>query len=65
MDFTITVFVYHILFSWIYVGSFPSTFTFWFIIVLSATIMTVLSEYLCMQSALKEIPLSLVPKTNL
>ncbi|CAF0899567.1 unnamed protein product [Brachionus calyciflorus] len=65
LDFTITVFFYHILISWAYVGSFPSTFMFWFIVVVSATIMTLLSEYLCMQSALKEIPLSLVPRANL
>ncbi|RNA32681.1 SYS1 -like protein [Brachionus plicatilis] len=65
LDFTVTIFSYHIISSWIYVGSFPSTFVFWFIIVISATAMTLLSEYLCMQSALKDIPLSLVPRANL
>lgn len=65
LDFTVTVYVYHIVICWIYVGSFPSSLSFWLVVVLCATAMTILSEYLCMRSALKEIPLSMAPKTNL
>jgi hypothetical protein len=64
LDFTVTVYFYHILFCWFYNSQFPNTFSFWFTIVLSTSTMTLLSEYLCMKAELKEIPLGLIPKTN-
>ena len=57
LDFTVTVIFYHIVFCWIYTGSFPSTFVFWLLMVICGTVQTLLSEYLSMRTALAEIPL--------
>lgn len=57
LDFTLTNFFIHFLFTWIYNGYFPSSFSWWFLNALSVTIMCVAGEYLCLKAELKSIPL--------
>ena len=56
LDFSVTLFVIHIIFCSIY-GGFPSTWDWWIIHVMGMIVMIVLGEYLCSKKELSDIPL--------
>ncbi|CAI2303052.1 unnamed protein product [Caenorhabditis sp. 36 PRJEB53466] len=57
LDFVCTVHFFHLLFVIIYNRSLPTQFTWWILQVISATVCTVLAEYLCMRLESQEIKL--------
>lgn len=61
LDFTCTYHVIHLFICWFYNGLFPSTFSWWFLNAVCATVMCVCSEFLCLQIELKEIPVGYTP----
>lgn len=48
----------HLLFCWVYNGSFPTTFSWWALNIASAAITCVAGEFLCLRTELQAIPLS-------
>ena len=58
LDFSVTAYGFHLLISWWSEGSFPISFIYWLVIAISATILTRLSQELCMYYELKPINLS-------
>lgn len=59
MDFSCTAHLIHLIFCWIYNSSFPTTFSWWCLNIISMTIMCVCGEFLCMRTELKAIPLGM------
>jgi len=57
LDFTATTYAFHLLFCWIYSGTFPSTFTWWIFTLIGITIMCVSGEFLCLKYEMEDIPL--------
>lgn len=57
LDFTVTHFVINFILVWHY-NSMPDSFLWYFINILSSTIMCVTSEFLCRQEEMKSIPIS-------
>ncbi|KAJ6661128.1 hypothetical protein lerEdw1_016929 [Lerista edwardsae] len=64
LDFTVTVHFFHLLGCWIYNAHFPTALTWWLVHTVCTALMTVIGEYLCMRTELKEIPLNSAPKSN-
>ncbi|KAL3798833.1 hypothetical protein HJC23_004621 [Cyclotella cryptica] len=56
LDFSVTLFIIHVIFCSIY-GGFPSTWDWWIIHIMGMIIMVVLGEYLCSKRELSDIPL--------
>ena len=56
LDFSVTLFIIHIIFCSMY-GGFPSTWDWWIIHILGMILMVVLGEYLCSKKELSDIPL--------
>lgn len=61
LDFTCTYHFVHLFICWVYNGTFPSTFSWWFLNAVCATMMCVCSEFLCLRIELKEIPVGYTP----
>lgn len=61
LDFSCTYHFIHLIVCWIYNGSFPSTFSWWFLNAACATLMCVFGEFLCLKIELKEIPVGYIP----
>ncbi|XP_055294817.1 protein SYS1 homolog [Sitodiplosis mosellana] len=61
LDFTCTYHFAHLFICWVYNGAFPSTFSWWFLNAVCATVMCVFSEFLCLRIELKEIPVGYTP----
>ncbi|XP_063989867.1 protein SYS1 homolog [Diachasmimorpha longicaudata] len=59
MDFTCTAHLIHLICCWGYNSSFPTTFSWWCLNIVSMTIMCVCGEFLCMRTELKAIPLGM------
>lgn len=59
MDFTCTAHLIHLFCCWAYNSSFPTTFSWWCLNIVSMTIMCVCGEFLCMRTELKAIPLGI------
>lgn len=57
LDFVCTMHFWHVIVTSVYNGYLPTQLTWWLLQVLSATICTVLGEYLCMRKEALEIPL--------
>ncbi|XP_032523811.1 protein SYS1 homolog [Danaus plexippus] len=58
LDFSCTFYGIHLLFCWVYNGSFPTTFSWWALNIASAAITCVAGEFLCLRTELQAIPLS-------
>jgi len=56
LDFSVTLFLIHIVLCSIY-GGFPSTWDWWIIHILGMIMMVVLGEYFCSKRELSDIPL--------
>mmetsp|Transcript_711 Transcript_711/g.1520 ORF Transcript_711/g.1520 Transcript_711/m.1520 type:complete len:185 (-) Transcript_711:408-962(-) len=56
LDFSVTLFLIHIILSSMY-GGFPSTWDWWIIHILGMIMMVVLGEYFCSKRELSDIPL--------
>ena len=59
MDFACTAHLIHLISCWMYNGSFPTTFSWWCLNIVTMTIMCVCGEFLCMKTELKAIPLGM------
>ncbi|XP_015789010.1 protein SYS1 homolog [Tetranychus urticae] len=57
LDYSATCYVVHLIVSWVYNGYFPNTWSWWILNVISASLMCIFGEYLCMQTEIKAIPL--------
>lgn len=64
-DFACTAYVCHLVICWIYNAVFPGGLSWWLTMIVSAVLMTVMGEFLCMRTELKAIPLGLGPKADL
>ncbi|XP_030374541.1 protein SYS1 homolog [Scaptodrosophila lebanonensis] len=56
LDFSCTFHLLHLIICWWYNRSFPANVSWWLLNVITATIMCIGGEFLCLQSELKEIP---------
>eukprot|EP01104_Vermistella_antarctica_P015301 TRINITY_DN4981_c0_g1_i1.p1 TRINITY_DN4981_c0_g1~~TRINITY_DN4981_c0_g1_i1.p1 ORF type:complete len:156 (+),score=32.28 TRINITY_DN4981_c0_g1_i1:414-881(+) len=63
LDFAFTIYLIHFATSVLHFG-FPTSWTWWILVISSLTITAVLGEYLCMQRELKEIRLTPGRSTN-
>jgi protein SYS1 len=63
LDFVATLFIVHLVLCIVYSG-FPMSLTWWITISISALIMTLLGEYLCMRHEMREIHLSTANVTS-
>uniref|UniRef100_A0AC34QQZ7 Protein SYS1 homolog n=1 Tax=Panagrolaimus sp. JU765 TaxID=591449 RepID=A0AC34QQZ7_9BILA len=61
LDFATTLHIIHVVVVVLYNSSFPTSFTWWLLQIISCVICSVLGEYLCMQKESMEIPLSTAP----
>ncbi|XP_058806322.1 protein SYS1 homolog [Phymastichus coffea] len=59
MDFACTAHLIHLLCCWMYNGTFPTTFSWWCLNIVTTSIMCVCGEFLCMKTELKAIPLGM------
>ncbi len=59
LDFTCTVYFFHILACWFYNGYLANTLSWWAINAVSITLMCCTGEFLCMRTELKAIPVSM------
>ncbi|XP_003701089.1 sys1 golgi trafficking protein [Megachile rotundata] len=59
MDFACTAHLIHLLCCWVYNASFPSSFSWWCLNIVSLSIMCVCGEFLCMKTELQAIPLGI------
>lgn len=57
MDFACTAHLIHLVFCWFYNNSFPTSFSWWCLNLVSASVMCVCGEFLCMKTELRAIPL--------
>lgn len=55
LDFTCTLFMFHMLFTWSYSSRFPNSLAWWLLVTASITVMAVGGEYLCMRRELEPI----------
>jgi len=65
LDFACTVYLLHLIACIYYNGSFPATFSWWLINLVSTMILCVTGEFLCMRTELQSIPVNMAPKTDL
>uniref|UniRef100_A0A0V0GAI9 Protein SYS1 homolog n=2 Tax=Triatominae TaxID=70999 RepID=A0A0V0GAI9_TRIDM len=65
LDFSATAHFFHLVLCWIYNGYFPTTISWWLLNIISAGIMCICGELLCMRTELKAIPLTSTPKVGL
>jgi len=65
LDFTATVHGYHFIACWIAYGYIPITFWWWVTNIGCIILTTVMSEFLCMRSEMKAIPVGMGPKVDL
>ncbi|KAM7362749.1 protein SYS1 homolog, partial [Cochliomyia hominivorax] len=56
LDFSCTFHIFHLLICWWYNNAFPSNISWWLLNCITATIMCIGGEFLCLKSELKEIP---------
>lgn len=56
LDFTCTFHFIHLIICWLYNGAFPSTFSWWLLNAVCATLMCVIGEFFCLQVEMREIP---------
>lgn len=61
LDFTCTYHFMHLFICWVYNGTFPSTFSWWFLNAVCGTVMCICSEFLCLRIELQEIPVGYTP----
>ncbi|XP_035718209.1 protein SYS1 homolog [Vespa mandarinia] len=59
MDFACTAHLIHLCCCWAYNASFPTSFSWWSLNIVSLSIMCVCGEFLCMRTELQAIPLSM------
>ncbi|XP_046411244.1 protein SYS1 homolog [Neodiprion virginianus] len=59
MDFACTAHLIHLLCCWGYNYSFPTSFSWWCLNIVSVTIMCIFGEFLCMRTELQAIPLGM------
>lgn len=59
MDFACTAHLIHLLCCWAYNGTFPTTFSWWCLNIVSLSTMCILGEFLCMRTELKVIPIGM------
>lgn len=57
LDYASTIHCLHLLFSWMIMGRFPWSLSWWMINVICLTITCVCGEFLCMRTEMKTIPL--------
>jgi hypothetical protein len=57
LDFSVTLFVIHVILCSIYSGGLPSTWDWWIVHVMGMIMMVVMGEYFCSKRELSEIPL--------
>lgn len=57
LDYTCTLHLFHFIACWSYTGYFPTSVTWWLIQIICIVLMVVIAEYLCFQTAIKDIPL--------
>ncbi|KAF6032469.1 SYS1 [Bugula neritina] len=65
LDFTLTVHLFHFITCCIYNGRVPTSVSWWVTNTVVIVIMTVLGEFLCMKTEMKEIPLGTSSKVDL
>ncbi|XP_064547010.1 protein SYS1 homolog [Drosophila montana] len=56
LDFSCTFHLLHLIICWWYNRSFPANASWWLLNVITATIMCIGGEFLCLQTEMKEIP---------
>jgi hypothetical protein len=54
LDFTLTLILNHLILTTYYSGAFPTSIFFWFIMVISALIMILIAEQLCVRRELSQ-----------
>lgn len=59
MDFACTAHSIHLICCWAYNGTYPTSFSWWCLNLVSLSIMCVCGEFLCMRTELQAIPLSM------
>lgn len=59
LDFTCTLYLVHILACWHWNGHLPTSISWWFFNLVCVTLTCVSSEFLCMRTELKAIPVSM------
>ncbi|XP_027201820.2 sys1 golgi trafficking protein [Dermatophagoides pteronyssinus] len=64
LDFTLTLFIIHLILVRFYMGHVPTTFSWWLLNIICITIMCITGEYICLKSELKAIPLLVSNKVN-
>ncbi|KAH7642408.1 sys1 golgi trafficking protein [Dermatophagoides farinae] len=64
LDFTLTLFIIHLIMVRFYNGQIPSSFSWWLLNIICITIMCISGEYVCLQSELKAIPLLVANKVS-
>lgn len=57
LDYSATIHTIHLLFCWIFTGSFPFSFSWWILNSICIGITCVCGEFLCMKTEMKSIPL--------
>jgi len=69
LDFTCTIHLLHVLACWYYSGAFATSLSWWFINLVCLTLTCVCSEFLCMRTELRAIPVTMAasnaPKVDL
>lgn len=65
LDFSSTIHFLHLLACWYYTGQFPLGFSWWCLNIVCLASMCICSEFLCMKTELRAIPLSMGQKTDL
>ncbi|KAI3385797.1 hypothetical protein SNEBB_000838 [Seison nebaliae] len=58
LDFAATFFLYHLIITAVYDGMFPRSLIWWIVNIINLIISTIIGEYLCMKSDLKDIPVN-------
>lgn len=56
LDFTVTLYIIHLILCCLYTG-FPTSFLWWFVYVVCVVVTALLGEWLCMRRELKDIPM--------
>ena len=62
LDFSATVYFIHFLAVAVFSGSIPRSFVWWLCTIVNLSATALLSEWLCLQQELKEIPLTSIPR---
>jgi hypothetical protein len=57
VDFTVTLYLIHVVLCWMYSQQFPLAWEWWVMNVISSVLMASLGEYLCSKHELEDIPL--------